>query len=237
MKTVLSIIVPILLMAFLVELGLNKFVACIVMILISIVCWFILEHIETEQKQRQQASKDFDNFMMRYSASPTEQANAENITSTRSPEIDNLARKLKGIIGAPPTYQMMVFAYLAQQGKIPSRGYLNCYASPLSNNHDLINGEKFSELGLYDGIYQDAVIHIRQARLKFLKWYDAELRSHGVWYKLMYVYRNPCDSSFHIKDAEWIAECTHIGKDTAVFWTPIRENVDDLIYVNEYKYW
>lgn len=240
MKKILPAIAPLIIVAILTELGLNAIGIIIVIFIICVIGYILVNKIETESSQRQRASDDLNEFSLKYSATLSEQTKAEKLIKADTPQIEELRLELKGEIGEPPTYQMILFAYLAKQGKIPSRGHLNSYevsASPFSNFHDLINGEKLSKLGLYGGVYQDAVIHIRQARLKFLKWYDKELRSHGMKYKLMYVCRNSKDSGYHIKDAMWIDECTALGEDVAVFWTPMRLSVEDLIYINEYKYW
>lgn len=177
---------------------------------------------ETYDRKSNKEREIAEAFFMRYSIDRLEENTIKDMILNANPEMVEFSEKLEKIIGMKPTHPMRVWGFIAQSGKIPSKFTATWYNadSPLANDHDLIwmGVEPWNSL---------KVEEMRAARLKFLQWYDRELRANGMEYRLMYA---PCrcgetnvsgDYVYHVEDAKDIAECRKVFP-AAIFWNPAR---------------
>lgn len=128
----------------------------------------------------EKARKDFENFSKTYSSLISSVGMREMITAL-DPRLNEVKEELKNVTGIIPTQTMIHWGYLAKRGEVPDLGTLSSRLSDniLTNTHDLI----WIGIGTWS---QYNIKEMSDARLKFLKWYDAELCSHGMPYHLKF---------------------------------------------------
>lgn len=171
--------------------------------------------------------KEREDFCAKYAVTLNEENAVREMIDRRAPVIQELEDKLTAEIGMKPQKHMLLWGYLAKSGKIPCRD-TSCCSYNLNRWNVLIDA--------YDGAYAnvksemntsisryDALDEIQAARLKFLKWYNKEMKAHGMEYELMCV-KTGSDGKRHIADAKRIEDCQNL-RDVAAFWMPARSCV------------
>lgn len=176
--------------------------------------------------------READEFHRRFSVSVEYKKEIEGMVLNSTSTMVKFEKELTKIIGMKPTHPMLVWGFLAKQGKIPDQIVMLKHDNVLKNDHDLIwhNIEPWSNL---------TVQQFRLAKLRFLVWYDKELRNNGMPYELMFIpphYKisNNGNSAlgYHILNAKSISACDDLcpmitGNNSntypvVVFWMPER---------------
>lgn len=177
--------------------------------------------------------RESDEFRRRFSVSIEYKKEIDGMVLNSVPQMMKFEEELTKIIGMKPTHPMLVWGFLARQGKVPDQlGMLN-HDNVMKNNHDLIwhNIEPWSNL---------TIQQFREAKLRFLVWYDRELRNNGMPHELMFIpphYKISSNGSpmlgYHILNAKPISACSNLcpmitprnNSNTypvVVFWMPER---------------
>lgn len=190
----------------------------------------VIDKGETEacNKSLNSALDDWRLFAERYAMWPIECDRIEK-EKLWSPECDGLRKELEEVTGIYPTPHMMLWGYLAKQGKVPHAHIFGGYDP--RNVLDAAHDRHYHELPQWRDKYSPPQMH--DARLKFLKWLDAELRANGMEHQLMYVTSNGDrlnngDLIYYYKDRKPISGCTDASYRTVFFWEPTRVKVRNL---------
>lgn len=153
-----------------------------------------------------------DSFICKYAISFDEMNRIKRMVEAKDSAIVDFSDELCEIIKMTPTPPMIVWGFLAKHGRLPRWTDVYYWDSnnPLANEHDLIWRD-------VTGWKHLDIQEIREARLRFLLWYDKELRSHGIEERLLYIPANytligkkqwaSYDLWYDIKDAKPISEC------------------------------
>lgn len=180
-----------------------------------------MNEYDRKSKQKEVAA---DAFYQRYSVSKTEENKIGDMVSHSTPEMDVFREELKEIIGIWPTRPMLIWGFLAKSGKLPERWTLYDRHELLSFHHDNL----WRRIEPWDTL---TIEEMRHARLKFLIWYDEELRKHGMEYNLMYSPSIGKDSSMNYIYSKYvarpIAECENVFP-VAIFWEPVKSYIPPL---------
>ena len=181
--------------------------------------------------------ENFEKFSEEYSSDITWANFRENYLYTE--EIEGLKEELKEIIGVTPSNQMLYHAYLAFDGKVPSRLDL-CHPWVESSVLTRTGFEPYNKPNQwlsnlkYNGETTD-LKELAEARKKFLLWYDKTLSEHGMPYPLMTCYLTPEEVKgvYHKKlrtqidysRREIISEKTCMDV-AGFFWEPTRKDIE-----------
>lgn len=144
----------------------------------------------------------------------------------RDDEVLSLARGLKKLTGLTTTESMLKFAMCAMRGKLPSRLELDGYESPLGGTHDIVSWRApiLDGTDLYEPV--PTLEECREARRKFLVWYDGMLQTHGFPYDLLYAPFSGTDGPSstgkfcYIEEGIKISDVKKLG-DGQCFWARI----------------
>ncbi len=169
-------------------------------------------------------------FFQQYCISLEEENNIKDMMLNVTPEMAKFSDELEKIIGIKPTHPMLIWGYIAKQGKLPSWLTVRCSDSdnPLASKHDSI----WSSIDPWSNL---KISEMREAKFKFLKWYNEELKSNGMEYDLKCIPwsgmdedRTPCGGCmFHPKgNAKSIMECQAVYP-AAFLWSPMSSAVCD----------
>lgn len=194
---------------------------------------YLYVRLSNDKSRKKKFSVDYNNarteadmFYNTYEASVEETNKVRDMVLEQCPEIVQLEAELMDVIGMKPTHPMLIWGYLAYSGRIPHRSVSSDYNAdnPLSPAHDRI----------WSGVVgwkEKSVVEIQKARLKFLIWYDSQLCSNGMEYKLMFSLLNFDDSigrgTLKLENKRAISECRDLCS-TAVFWEPTKLYVPNL---------
>lgn len=205
----------------------GKLILAVILFAILFIAYKIIGKNNDGTKYRSH-EEECEAFLTKYSVGYEEMRSVREMVEDRTPEIRELSSMLEEKIGMRPTPKMLEWGFLAKIGKIP-------YTFALSNiSNEVLNGscgEVYAmDIARSQRITRDeARERFRTVQLKFLKWYDEELRSHGMEYKLMY--SRECLMCFpkrggydtirgrFLSQAEWIGDCNNF-KDATAFWEP-----------------
>ena len=188
----------------------------------------------TDKSSKKKFSKNYSKaeieanmFYDTYEATINETNEVKNMILKHTSEIVELENELISTAGIKPTHPMLIWGYLARKGRIPHRSVSADYNAdnPLSSVHDRV----WSGV---TGWKEMNVVELRNARLRFLVWYDNQLCSNGMKHKLMFApLGDNTDSAekkmFNLDNMRVISEC-HDLCSTVVFWEPTKLYVPDL---------
>lgn len=190
-------------------------------LLLGICVIIVVWAYKSEQSTLPDRMDSLDDFATKYAISPEMQANVKGMIENNAPEIQKLSEELTQVIGIQPTRTMLIWGYLAKQGKIPPK-----YIWEFQNDYENIL-KSFGDAVYADGSNKsriEAVREIKSARLNFLKWYDKEIQAHGMKYELLYI-KGDFSRHGNVGCAKSIQECTHLEDSIVVFWMPMRKLV------------
>ena len=167
--------------------------------------------------------QEFDNFCNKYSATREEAEEVQKMILSASPDLADIKKELEEVTGIFPTHSMIKWGYLAKQGKVMSRdAFTSAIDTVLTTDHDL---------WYWQPRWRDNYTEqeLREARAKFLKWYDKELQAHGMEWPLMFCKHREGDlvkgtgyAIYHTRYARSVQECTE-ASGTVFFWYPTRD--------------
>lgn len=125
-----------------------------------------------------------DAFYKRYECTDDEWYDIDYKIQQADPQMVSTKEELQTIIGMKPPHEMVMWAYLAKHGKIPPKWEIQSYYG--SNN---FLSSFLGEVGLnvINDLHISRAQEARDARLKFLIWYDAELFKNGMSERLMFI--------------------------------------------------
>lgn len=191
----------------------------------------VVEKGEVEASRNHYDRMDYERrmFDLQYSVNLMELRNFRDGLKYRLDARSDLKRQLEEITGIDPTPTMIEWAYFAKKGVVPewttyrSNGKDNVF----SIGHDV----QWLKSPRYHGKYD--IRAMQEGRLKFIKWFDEELRSHGMEHKVMFVHNSTGETDGHgnlvyyYGDRKPVSECT-FAFNTVFFWEPMRLVVDHL---------
>lgn len=182
-----------------------------------------------------------DSFYNKYSVSDETTNDVRSMILNVDRRMEEFKNELREIVGIEPTHPMLIWGFIAKnRGRIPNRLWASHYDgdNPLSYEHDKI----WSNVTIWKMM---SIQGMRNARLKFLIWYDKELRSQGMEHQLMFIpahyerigsgnaqYQKPY---YNISDAKPISECQNLCSmypanfPATVLWRPTSICVKDIL--------
>lgn len=153
-------------------------------------------------------------------------------------------KEIKKVIKLKPTKPMLKFAMCASLGKVPSMFEIDTNDSPFGDRHDVFTWRLPVWTGQDLHEQTPSIAECKEARRKFLIWYDIFLRGNGFPYKLLYspidddecqiekeggleVTKNIKHDKCYVEDAKWIGDFDEIKRGVG-FWSPIRHGFNVL---------
>ena len=182
---------------------------------------------------------DLEKFCEEYSSNISWYRFTKQLLDTE--KVNKLKDELKEIIGVTPSNQMLFHAYLALDGKVPPRddfAFPHIYEEMeiFDAQHDKAWKSRLDRLSKRKKEIPPSMEEVREARKKFLLWYDKTLFKNGMPYPLMTCYLAPDKPreknrkhriELDYRDREQISEKTSM--DVAVFfWEPTRYVINDI---------
>lgn len=180
-------------------------------LLIAIALWIYIGYVFHRDRSRHEkmerehkewfakAEADHKKFVEMYTASNELMVWAEHLACSNSAEAMVIRSRFRNEAGIEPSYDMIIRALLAQKCKMPG--------STAWSGFRCLPGKD---------------IEGRTLSIRFLKWYDKELRANGLPYKLLFL---PWDKQVNciegIRNTKPIADCFSITSGEC-FWEPIR---------------
>lgn len=181
--------------------------------------------MELMQKEIDSSRASAEEFKEKYMIDKEETYEIEMWIKKRPQEILDLQQEIKQYTGFAPPIDWMSFAYFAKKGKLP---YIGFRISP-ERSPFLYNDGRY----IFFAEFKDTSIQVfREARRKFLLWYDEEMRKNGMEEKLLIAGKTkytPDSFRYHYdsKQAIWIQDCNDI-KDKAAFYKPIKSYFEQI---------
>ena len=164
----------------------------------------------TFQTEYQRGKNIYDNFVYRYGATYDETDAAYKKALSCDVDTMKISKELSEIIGMEPILPMLLAAILAKDGKIPYET-INYYTSGTGSVRNILyNGHDVS--WNYGGISYTQEERA-EARLKFLKWYDQELKSHGIDESLVFVPETAVENGnllYYLRNAIPVSQCSSL---------------------------
>lgn len=156
----------------------------------------------------------YEDFICRYCLNREEWNRIEELVESRSDISIILDKEIENLICVPPTFAMLKWGLAARLGRLPPRNILesNGACNIMRKQHD-IRWEMSKN-------NQHNIKYLKDSKSEFLKWYDRELRSHGMSEKLMFVSWE--NGVFDYRNRQ---EISKIGKNistTIFFWESTR---------------
>lgn len=183
----------------------------IIEIILLIIFWKVYDRIfpprdpvkEKWERERNQAKEFYDKYCCNdYSVKREIDKKMKMVDS----EVRDITKELEEEIEQHPTQVMIMWALYAKRGMLPMSYQLYDDYSPLLRKHDRI-------CWVYEELGPDEKKH---ARLRFLRWLDRELESHGFDQRLYCAPDKSEGSGDPIQKRWWLDGCD------VCFWPPVR---------------
>ena len=157
--------------------------------------------VGSDKSSAQQSDREFKaqagemhRFYEKYLTTAKEKHDIEIAIKTLSPEAEETIHELTDILGATPDYGMILWGMAAKIGKIP--------------DHIWNRGSSRTPFESRNDPYEEGRTVVW---LKYVKWYDTEIRKHGMIYPLMGII---CQEN---KEENWRTFCFKDAKSIQVY--------------------
>lgn len=177
--------------------------------------------IAANKARYEKQEREFEDFCNKYSATMEEAEEVQKMILSASPVLAPIKKELEEVTGIFPTHSMIKWGYLAKQGKVmPRELFSSQLETVLTTDHDT---------WYWQSRWKDNYTEqeLREARPKFLKWYDKELQAHGMKYPLMFcegTLNNKNHIVYYTRNAKNAQECT-TANGVVFFWYPTRNHM------------
>ena len=175
------------------------------------------------RRARGREEKKAEEFFEKYGADINEYGEIEREIKFWTPMVQKVFDEISQIIDLPPTEPMLVWAILAEKGKVPPLPFINLTGcTVLEDMHDAVWLNNKSYFVSSEKCYEE--------RLKYLKWYDKKLRDNGMEYELMGIPWDKKDGKdaghfiYRRKNMIPIKDYTALTQDV-LFWEPIEKSL------------
>ncbi|MGN1114935.1 MAG: hypothetical protein ACI4RC_07435 [Oscillospiraceae bacterium] len=175
-----------------------------------------------EIKYRKEEKK-CDEFFAKYGISEMEMYKLKDyLRYEQCDEIVELNNFLTELTGYAPTWDMLLWGYLATKGKIPCKSVVSSSESILNASYPQNWCSKVPSKEYHGRAHPSELI---TPRIKYLRWYNETLRSNGVNEDIMFAPENPYSKELiYVYDSKKIQSIRGISDDQTAtfFWLSTR---------------